>query len=105
MSWRKLTSARPESALADRGETLARSELLALVIATIREQRLSQHHAAIIMGLDQPKISHLVRGHIEEFSTERLIRLLTALGRNVDIIVHPRVPRRRRGTLRVDLSS
>jgi len=106
MSWRKLTrNALPESARADRGETLARSALLAIVLQTIREQNLSQHSAAVRMGLDQPKVSRLTRGIADEFAIERLIRFLTALGRNVDITVHPRVPRRRRGTLHVGLSS
>jgi predicted XRE-type DNA-binding protein len=106
MTWSKRAlKARPESPRADRGEALARSQLAALVVETIRERQLNQHLAACLMDLDQPKVSHLLTGHVGEFSIERLIRFLTALGRDVEIVVGPRVWGRRRGRLRADVSS
>jgi len=39
------------------------------------------------MGIDQPKVSALLNGRLANFSSERLMRLLTALGHDVDIIV------------------
>ena len=52
------------------------------------------------MGIDQPKVSHLLHGRLAGFSTDRLLTWLTALGQDVEIIV--RTPhRRRQGRLRV----
>jgi hypothetical protein len=39
------------------------------------------------MGIDQPKVSALLNGRLANFSCERLIRLLTALGHDVEIAV------------------
>jgi hypothetical protein len=39
------------------------------------------------MGLDQPKVSALVRGRLAGFSTDRLLRCLMQLGQDVDIVV------------------
>ncbi|MCC5664600.1 helix-turn-helix domain-containing protein [Nostoc sp. CHAB 5784] len=36
--------------------------------------------AAALLGVDQPKISALIRGKLSGFSTERLFRFLNALG-------------------------
>ena len=39
------------------------------------------------MGLDQPKVSELVRGRLSGFSTDRLLRCLMSLGQDVEIVV------------------
>jgi predicted XRE-type DNA-binding protein len=46
--------------------------------------------AAALMGIDQPKVSALLNGRLASFSTDRLMRLLTALGQNVEIVVRER---------------
>ncbi|MGQ0714707.1 MAG: XRE family transcriptional regulator, partial [Gemmatimonadaceae bacterium] len=43
--------------------------------------------AATLMGIDQPPVSHILHGRQGAFSTQRLINFLTALGRDVDIVV------------------
>ena len=53
----------------------------------IAERKLTQAQAADILGIDQPKVSALVRGKLEGFSIDRLLRFLNALGRDVEIIV------------------
>ncbi len=59
---------------------------LAIQIIRIIERRgLTQVRAADIMGIDQPKVSMIVRGHLEKFSVERLCELLAALGCEVTI--------------------
>ncbi len=42
------------------------------------------------MGIDQPKVSALLNGRLASFSTDRLLRLLTALGQDVEIVVKDR---------------
>lgn len=41
------------------------------------------------MGLIQPDVSRLLNGQFRDVSVERLMRLLTRLGCEVDIIVRP----------------
>jgi predicted XRE-type DNA-binding protein len=53
------------------------------------------------MGIDQPKVSRLLRGHFGGFSTQRLIDFLTALGRDVDIVVRSAPRSRKRGRLSI----
>ena len=48
-----------------------------------------QAKAAALLGLDQPKVSALVRGRVEGYSIDRLFRFLTALGQRVEISVRP----------------
>ncbi|MFQ5705754.1 MAG: helix-turn-helix domain-containing protein [Gemmatimonadales bacterium] len=81
-------------------ERLAKAQLASLIDDAIRERKLTQRQAAALLGIDQPKISRLLSGRLSGFSTQRLLDFLTALGRDVNIVV--RAPRRRRqGRLRV----
>jgi predicted XRE-type DNA-binding protein len=68
-------------------EALAKSELAALIARALRTRGLTQAAAAKLLGIDQPKVSELLRGRLDRFSTERLITLLTRLGRSVEIVV------------------
>jgi predicted XRE-type DNA-binding protein len=82
-------------------EHLAKAELASRIDAAIRQRRLTQAAAAELLGIDQPKVSRLLRGYLTNFSVERLMHFLTLLGRDVEIVVKP-VPRsRRKGRLRV----
>jgi len=71
----------------DAEEALARVRLAQQIAETIEQQALSQTEAAELMGLDQPKVSALVRGRLSGFSTDRLLRCLMLLGKDVDIVV------------------
>ena len=42
-----------------------------------------------LLGIDQPKISALMRGKLDGFSIDRLLRFLNALGRDIEIVVRP----------------
>ncbi len=70
-------------------EELARSELAHRIATIIEDRGLTQAEAATLMGINQPKVSALVRGRLEGFSLERLTRYLIALGQDVEIIVRP----------------
>lgn len=82
-------------------EHLAKAQLVSMIDDVIRERKLTQHQAASLMGIDQPKVSHLLRGHFGGFSTQRLIDFLNALGRDVDIVVRPAPRSRKRGRLNI----
>ena len=53
------------------------------------------------MGVDQPKVSALLNGRLANFSSDRLMRLLTALGQDVDIVLRDKPHNRERGVVRV----
>ena len=57
-------------------EALAKSRLAQRIAELIEEQNLTQVQAATLLGIDQPKVSKLIRGQLREFSTERLFRFL-----------------------------
>ena len=82
-------------------ERLAKADLAIRIDEAIRARRLTQSRAAHILGIDQPKISRLLRGQLSGFSTERLMHFLTLLGRDVEITVKPAPRSRRQGHLRV----
>lgn len=71
----------------DAEEALTRVRLAQQIAEIIERQGLNQTDAAALMGLDQPKVSALVRGRLSGFSTDRLLRCLTALGQDVEIVV------------------
>jgi predicted XRE-type DNA-binding protein len=66
---------------------LAKAELVKRIRELIEERQLTQVRAAKLLGLDQPKVSALVRGRVEGYSIDRLFRFLTALGQRVEITV------------------
>lgn len=82
-------------------EQLAKAQLASRIDDVIRRRKLTQWHAAIIMGIDQPKVSHLLRGRLSGFSTQRLFDFLNALGQDVEIVVRAAPRSRRRGKLHV----
>ena len=61
--------------------------MFARIDAIIRQQGFTQAQAAHLLGLSQPDVSRLLRGDFREYSLERLLRLLTALGPDIDIVV------------------
>ncbi len=80
---------------------LLKAELVARIDEIIRGRRLNQTQAAELLGVSQPDVSRLLRGDFRDYSVERLLRLLMALGRDVDIVIHE-PPSRRPGRLRID---
>ena len=68
-------------------EAVAKAELVHKISVLLKERGLTQVQAAKLLGLDQPKISALLRGQFSGFSLERLIRLLLLLGQDVKITV------------------
>lgn len=76
-------------------EALAKSRLAQRIAELIEEKDLTQIQAAELLGVDQPKVSKLVRGQLREFSTGRLFRFLNALNQDIEIVIKEK-PRSRR---------
>ena len=68
-------------------QDLVKVSLAAAITGVIQRKKLTQVDAGKRMGLDQPKVSALVRGHLEQFSVDRLFAMLVMLGLDVDIKV------------------
>jgi predicted XRE-type DNA-binding protein len=68
---------------------LAKAELVRSIRDLVAKQKLTQVKAAELLGLDQPKVSALIRGRVVGYSLDRLLRFLTALGQRVEINVRP----------------
>jgi len=71
----------------DAEEHLAKADLVIGIAAIIKSKGLSQTAAAKLVGIEQPDMSRLMRGHFEGFSYDRLFGILNALGENVRIVV------------------
>jgi predicted XRE-type DNA-binding protein len=68
---------------------LAKAKLVQRIRELIEERKLTQVKAAKLLGLDQPKVSALVRGRVDGYSIDRLFRFLTALAQRIEITVRP----------------
>jgi predicted XRE-type DNA-binding protein len=82
-------------------EAFAKAELARHIGEIITKKGLTQAETAKVLGIDQPKVSALLRGRLTGFSTERLIRFATALGRDVEIAIRPKPKNHKRGEIRV----
>jgi len=76
--------------LAGADELLVCAELTHLVHAEPRDRRGTPPEAARLLGIKQNEAAQLMAGRSVRGSTERLLHLLTALDRDVDIVVRPR---------------
>jgi predicted XRE-type DNA-binding protein len=68
---------------------LAKAELVRHIRDLIVRKKLTQVKAAALLGLDQPKVSTLLRGKVDGYTIDRLLRYLNALGQRVEITVRP----------------
>ena len=67
-------------------EELYRADLVLQFVRVLRQRGLTQARAAKILGVSRSNISRLIHGHDEDFSIDRLLRFLTALGVDVEIV-------------------
>src|SRR5580700_1243861 len=78
--------------LPDADDLLAKANLALHIRRAIEARKLTQLQAAKILGLDQPKVSSIINGRLDGYSTDRLMRFLNDLGCDVQISVsapHP----------------
>lgn len=68
----------------------AKAELVQRIRDAISQRALSQEMAAALLGLDQPRLSALVRGRIDAYTLDSLFQFLNMLGQHVQITVHPK---------------
>ena len=70
-------------------EHFVKAQLVFKIDTIMRARRLKQVDAAEMFGIRQPDVSKMLRGEFRQFSVERLMRFLVALGQDVEIVVRP----------------
>ena len=68
---------------------LIKAKLVLKIDALMQERGLKQGETASLLGVKQPDISKMLHGDFRQFSVERLMRFLVALGQDVEIVVKP----------------
>jgi predicted XRE-type DNA-binding protein len=71
-------------------EHLLKAQLVVQLGLLIKARKLTQTAAAKRLGVKQPDLSNILRGRFRGYSVERLMRMLTALDQDIDIVVRPR---------------
>ena len=78
--------------LPDADELLIKADLASAITEIVRERKLTQTQAAKVLGIDQPKVSRLMRSGLYGFSIEQLIHLLGVLGQKVSVTIEAAAP-------------
>jgi len=66
-------------------ERLLKAKLATTIAQLIEEKGWTQTQTAERTGLEQPKVSHLLRGRLSGFSADRLFVILNRLGHSVEV--------------------
>jgi len=64
-----------------------RSELMIVLTRHIKREGLTQAQAAKVFGVTQPRISNLMRGKINSFGLDMLVKMAVAAGLRVSLKV------------------
>jgi predicted XRE-type DNA-binding protein len=75
--------------LPDAQELHAKAQIAYRICEILEKRKLTQKAAAAVLGIDQPKVSALLRGKLEGFSSDRLFRFLNGLDRDIEIVIKP----------------
>lgn len=73
--------------LEDAEELQFKTRLIVRIQAAITERGLTQAEAAKLIGLDQSRLSKMMRGGFLSFSSDKLFDILNRLGRRVEVRV------------------
>ena len=69
-----------------------KAQIVAELYSLSQQRKLTQARAGELMGISQPEVSRLFKGHFREYSVDRLMTFLTAFDRDVEIVSRPRAP-------------
>ena len=67
--------------LDDADELFARAKLGFHVYKLLEDKKLKQNEIASLLGIRQPGVSHLLNGHFNRFTTDKLLDFLKRLDR------------------------
>ncbi len=81
-------------------ELLLKAQIVTEISRLMKLKKLTQAKAATLTGVAQPDLSNLLRGKFRGFSIERLMLMLTAFGRDVEVVVRPAGRSKKTGGIR-----
>ena len=76
--------------LPEAGPHFLKAQIVAELYRLATAAKLTQAQVGKRLGISQPEVSRMFKGHFREYSVERLIEFLTGFDRDVDIVVRPR---------------
>ena len=75
--------------LPDAGPHLLKAQIVAEIYRLASAKKLNQAKVGKRLGISQPEVSRMFKGHFREYSIDRLMEFLTSFDRDVDIVVRP----------------
>lgn len=66
-----------------------KAQIVSEIYRLTEERKLTQVQAGKRMGISQPEVSRMFKGHFREYSIDRLMEFLTTFDRDVEIVVKP----------------
>src|SRR5262245_62065976 len=78
--------------LPEADELLSRAKLGYHIYELLKDRGLKQREMATLLGIKQPEVSHLMNGHFNRFTTDKLLEFLRRLDRKVTIRITPHKP-------------
>jgi predicted XRE-type DNA-binding protein len=78
--------------LEDAEALFARAKLGLHVFKLLKDRKLKQREMALLLGIKQPEVSHLMNGHFNRFTTDKLLDFLKRLDRKVTIQISQHKP-------------
>jgi predicted XRE-type DNA-binding protein len=73
-------------------DLLSRAKLGFHVYQLLEARQLKQREIAALLGIKQPEVSHLMNGHFNRFTTDKLLDFLRRLDRKVTIRISEHKP-------------
>jgi len=86
----------------DAAQMQRKSQLAGEIARAIQARQLTQGAAAELLGIDQAKVSRIIRGQFRGVSEAKLLELVARLGHDVKIVVGP--ARRRAGKIELQFA-
>lgn len=75
--------------LPDAQSHFLKAKIVAELYRLVKARDLTQVQAGAVMGISQPEVSRLFKGHFREYSIDRLMSFLTAFDCDVEIVSRP----------------
>jgi predicted XRE-type DNA-binding protein len=70
-------------------ERLLKANIVSELYRLIKQRGLTQVRAAKLVGIHQPDLSLLLRGDFDDYSVERLMKMLTVFEQDIEIVMKP----------------
>lgn len=84
-----------------RNPFISKEDLLAVIQSIVDKRDMSQVQVADETGEARSQVSLLLNGKLRGFSTDRLVRILLRLGRDIEIVIRPSRSGKKVGTVRM----